>query len=1060
MQWLASICIRHPVFTWVLMLAIVVVGIVGYSSLGLDQFPKIDFPTVLITTTLEGAAPEEVETEITDKIEGAVNTISGIDELRSTSSQGVSLVMVTFGLDKDLDVGVQEVRDHLSGILTDLPKGVDAPIVSKVDPDAAPILLVTLRASGTQRDLTELADKKVRRQIESINGVGQVTILGGRKRQINISLDPIKLAASGLTAFDVQRALALENITVPGGDINTGPTRMALRIEGRVDSVEAVGRIVVRESLDHPTRVSDVARVEDGSEEEKTWASENGKQSLVLSVRKQSGENTVSVADAVRARLSEVEKAIPGIKLTVVRDNSQSIRTSLDAVREHLILGAVFAALIVLLFLGNFRSTLIAALAIPISIIGTFALMYAIGFTLNMITLLALALAVGIVIDDAIVVLENILRFIEEKRQKPFLAAWHATRDIGLAVLATTLSLMAVFLPVAFMSGIVGRFLESFGITMAFAIGVSLIVSFSLTPMLSARWLEPPPPPGEERKKGWLERGVDAFYGPIERVYVSILTWVMRNRWSVVLLSIIALASIVPLGAAIPKGFQPENDLAEFEVNVRTPEGTSLQQTRLIADGIAREVRALPYVDHTLMSIGNDTQQTQNRANIYVRLNDPVNRPLSQAQMMERVRREIVSHQPKNLRIDVSISNSINTGQSSAAVQYTLTGPDLKKLEEYATKAIEQLRKLPGAVDVDSNLIVGNPEVHLAVNRELAANLGVSVLDVANTLQILIGGLKVSSFYEGSEEYDINARADVRFRENLDGLGLMTVPTRTGGTVALASLVTVTRGSGPSQVNRLARQRQVTITANVAPGVGQSVVSDRLVKIVADLHMPAGYSSAPAGFTKETARAVKGFLVAVVMSLVFMYLVLAAQFESWLHPVTIMLSLPLTVPFALLSLLIFHQELSIMSALGIIVLFGVVKKNAILQVDHTINLRRRGMPRAEAIIHANRDRLRPILMTTIAFVAGMVPLLFSRGIGAGLNRSIAGVVVGGQTFSLALTLLATPVAYSLFDDAAEWWSRRVMKKREQDRGERELSALFAEPELEAGPPVAPVELAP
>ncbi|MDB4976696.1 MAG: transporter, partial [Myxococcaceae bacterium] len=616
MQWLASICIRHPVFTWVLMLAIVVVGIVGYGSLGLDQFPKIDFPTVLITTTLNGAAPEEVETEITDKIEGAVNTISGIDELRSSSSQGVSLVMVTFGLDKDLDVGVQEVRDHLSSILTDLPKGVDSPVVSKVDPDAAPILLVTLRARGSQRDLTELADKKVRRQIENINGVGQVTVLGGRKRQVNIWLSPIKLSASGLTAFDVQRALATENIAVPGGDINNGPTRMALRIEGRVESVEAIGQIVVRESQDHPTRVRDVAQVEDGSEEEKTWASQNGNQALVLSIRKQSGENTVAVADAVRARLSEIEQAIPGIELKVVRDNSQSIRTSLDAVREHLILGAVFAAVIVLLFLGNFRSTFIASLAIPISIIGTFALMNWIGFTLNMITLLALALAVGIVIDDAIVVLENILRFIEEKRQKPFLAAWHATRDIGLAVLATTLSLMAVFLPVAFMSGIVGRFLESFGITMAFAIGVSLIVSFSLTPMLSARWLEPPPPPGEERKKGWLERGVDAFYGPIERVYVSILTWVMRNRWSVVLLSIIALASIVPLGAAIPKGFQPENDLAEFEVNVRTPEGTSLQQTRLIADGIAREVRALPYVDHTLMSIGNDTQQTQNRANI------------------------------------------------------------------------------------------------------------------------------------------------------------------------------------------------------------------------------------------------------------------------------------------------------------------------------------------------------------------------------------------------------------------------------------------------------------
>ncbi|MDB4973452.1 MAG: transporter, partial [Myxococcaceae bacterium] len=689
------------------------------------------------------------------------------------------------------------------------------------------------------------------------------------------------------------------------------------------------------------------------------------------------------------------------------------------------------------------RSTIIAGVAIPASVITTFAMMWVLGFTLNSVTMLALVLMVGIVIDDAIVVLENILRFIEEKRQKPFLAAWNATRDIGLAVLATTLSLMAVFLPVAFMSGIVGRFLESFGITMAFAIGVSLIVSFSLTPMLSARMLAPPRPEGEAHVKRRMERLVDRFYLPIERSYVHVLAWVMRNRWSMVLLSIIALLSIGPLGAAIPKGFQPENDLAEFEVNVRTPEGTSLQQTRLIADGIAREVRDLPYVEHTLMSIGNDTQQTQNRANIYVRLNDPIDRPLSQAQMMERVRRDVVAHQPKNLRIDVSISNQINTGQSSAAVQYSITGPDLEKLAQYATEAMEKLRKVRGAVDVDSNLIVGNPELHLKVNRELAANLGVSVLNVANSLQMLVGGLKVSSFYEGGEEYDIDVRAEAAYRENLSALGLMNVPTESGGSVPLASLVTLERASGPSQVNRLGRQRQVTITANVAPGVGQSVVSDALVKIVDDLHMPAGYAAAPAGLTRETARAIQGFLVAIVLSLVFMYLVLAAQFESWLHPVTIMLSLPLTVPFALLSLLLFGQELSIMSALGIIVLFGVVKKNAILQVDHTINLRARGLPREEAIMQANRDRLRPILMTTIAFVAGMIPLLFSRGIGAGLNRSIAGVVVGGQTFSLVLTLLATPVAYSLFDDAIEWRRRKFGKKHVEDRGELELATLLA-----------------
>src|SRR5580700_5148717 len=551
MQWLASLCIRHPVFTWVLMLVFIVIGAFGYMSLGVDRFPKIDFPAIVVTTTENGAAPEEIETELTDKIEGAVNTISGIDELRSSSSQGVSLVIIAFNLDKDPDVAAQEVRDHISNVLPDLPKGTDQPVVSKVDPDASPILYVTLTSPGSIRDTTELADKHVRRQIESINGVGQVNILGGRKRQINVWLDPLKLQATGLTAVDVERALAQQNLSVPGGQIETGPKSLSLRVEGRVEDVAKIGGIVVRESGDHPTRIGDVARVDDGVEESKTSASEDGKESVVLSVRKQSGENTVAVVDAVKARLGEVEKSLPpGSALKVVRDESASIRTSVSAVKEHLVLGAVFAAVIVLIFLGNWRSTIIAALAIPVSIVGTFALMWAMGFTLNIITLLALALAVGIVIDDAIVVLENIVRFIEVKRQKPFVAAALATRDIGLAVLATTLSLMAVFLPVAFMSGIIGRFLKSFGLTMAFAILVSLIVSFSLTPMLAARWLKGPPEEGQSKEKSLLERLVDGFYKPIESLYMAVLRWVMRHRWVVVVAACAALGSCVPLASA------------------------------------------------------------------------------------------------------------------------------------------------------------------------------------------------------------------------------------------------------------------------------------------------------------------------------------------------------------------------------------------------------------------------------------------------------------------------------------------------------------------------------
>jgi hydrophobe/amphiphile efflux-1 (HAE1) family protein len=1043
MQWLASLCIRQPVLTWVLMLAIVVVGGVGYGSLGVDQFPKIDIPIILVSTTLQGAAPEVVETGITDKIEAAVNTISGIDELRSTSSDGVSLVSIAFTLDKDIDVAAQEVRDHLNTALPELPRGVDQPIVTKVDPDAAPILLVTFRAPGSVRDATELADKRVRRLIESINGVGQVTILGGRKRQINLWLDPMKLAAAGLTANDVQRALASQNLTVPGGTIETGPRRISLRVEGRVASVAALEQIVVRESDDHPTRVADVARVEDGEEELSSYASEDGHSTVVLSIRKQSGQNTVAVVDAIRERLATIEKSMPaGSTLHVVRDNSQVIRTSLDAVKEHLVVGAMLAALVVLIFLGDIRSTFIAALAIPISIIGTFALMWAIGFTLNMITLLALALAVGIVIDDAIVVLENITRYVQEKRQKPFVAAVLATRDIGLAVLATTLSLLAVFLPVAFMSGIIGRFFQSFGLTMAFAIVVSLFVSFSLTPMLAARLLSPPALGGERARRSWLERLVDGFYLPLEAAYIRALRWVMARRWVMVIASLATLGSCIPVARLVPKGFQPENDLAEFEVGVRAPEGTSLLDTRLIGERIANEIRTLPTVEHTLLTIGGDQQQTRNFANVYVRLVDPRQRRQTQLQVMDQVRREIVAHQRKDLRIAVSLSQQISTGQSSAAVQYTIYGPDLQNLEQYTTRILARFGKVRGAVDVDSNLIVGNPEVRVTVDRERAANLGVDVATVANTLQLMIAGLKVSTFQEGGEEYEIRARAGPEYRTDFSGLSLMTVPTSNGGSVPLASLVTLKHTRGPSQINRLSRQRQVTITANVTPGAGQSTVSDALKRIIDELHMPPGYRAAPAGFTKEQSRIVSAFSVAIGLTAVFMYLVLAAQFASWIHPVTIMLALPLTIPFAFMSLLLFDQELSIMSALGIIVLFGVVKKNAILQVDHTNHLRAQGKPRLEAILEANRDRLRPILMTTLAFVAGMIPLIFSRGIGAGMNRSIAGVVVGGQTLSLLLTLLATPVAYSYFDDIAQFWRRR-RSKRPLDRGESDLAGLEA-----------------
>jgi HAE1 family hydrophobic/amphiphilic exporter-1 len=673
----------------------------------------------------------------------------------------------------------------------------------------------------------------------------------------------------------------------------------------------------------------------------------------------------------------------------------------------------------VLLFLGHLRSTLIAALAIPTSIIGTFMAMWLMGFTLNTITLLALALAVGIVIDDAIVVLENIFRFINSKHVRPMPAAIYATREIGLAVLATTLSLLAVFMPVAFMGGIPGRFLKSFGLTMAAAIAISLFVSFSLTPMLASRWLRRETVPANGRKPYLLERVVDAFYRPIEDAYMRVLAWVMDHRWVVVLAAGASLGSCLPLLKAVPKGFLPKNDEAQFDITVRTPEGTSLAATNLAAERIARAVRAWPEVTATLLTIGETAEKTPNLARIFVRLVPPDRRKLSQDELQDKVRREIVPQQPKSYRMQVlAVPAFSGGGFSSATVQYIMTGPDLEKLTGYAAQATERLRAIPGAVDVDTSLVTGNPEIEATVNRRKAADLGVNVMDVAQAAQLLVGGVKVSRYEEEGNEYDILVRADARYRSRTDALGLLNVPSARLGTVPLLDVVQLKTTEGPSQINRYARQRQVTFYANTAPGVGGGEVGTAFEKATQDMHLPPEYRVVPLGQSKEIGRTARNFGIAFALAFVFMFLILAAQFESWLHPITILLALPLTVPFALLSLLLLHQSLDIFTMLGILVLFGVVKKNAILQIDHTNQLRALGLPRRQAILEGNRDRLRPILMTTLAFVAGMVPLVISRGIGAEFNRATAGPVVGGQVLSLLLTLLATPVAYSLFDDAA------------------------------------------
>ncbi len=1057
MQWLAAICVRRPVFAWVLILVLTVLGIFSYNRLGIDRFPKVDIPTVLILTTLPGSAPEEVETEISDKIESAVNTISGIDELRSTSTEGVSQVIVTFVLEKELDVATQEVRDKVASVLANLPPGIDPPVVSKIDPDASPVLTIAVSAKANTRDVTEFSDKTLRRELESLSGVGEVTLIGGRPRQINVVIDPDKLARFAITGTDVERALRSQNIDLPSGRIEAGQRTLTLRTRGRVEHVKQFEDLFVATREGVQIRLGDVAHVEDGMADPESVGYRANKSTILLNVRKQSGTNTVEVVHNVKERLAEVQKRLPpGYVVEVARDQSEFIENAIHTVKEHLILGAICAAIIVLVFLGNIRSTVIAAIAIPVSIISTFALMQYAHFSLNSITLLALTLAVGIVIDDAIVVLEIIWRDIDEYGMDPEVAAVHGTKEIGMAVLSTTLSLVAVFMPVAFMGGIVGRFMNSFGLTMSFSIMVSLLVSFALTPMLCARWLKKKVaknvharkaqeqeqsatdphglPPAHDSHHAVLVREGDVaalttatgLYGLTERVYLRILAWCLRHRWVVVLVCVLALAAIPVLGKNANANFLPDEDESQFQVSVRTPEGTSLDETRLLATRVATTCESLPGVMYAVTTIGDDPQKTPNLAGIYVKLVPSDERAKSQAEIMTDARALVIPKYGNGNRVAVSIVQAFSGGGANFPVMYQIAGPDMTKITEYTTKLLAKMKEIPGVVDPDTSLILGKPELRAHIDRAKAAELGVNVADVASSLRLLVGGYEVTNYNEGGEQYEVHARAEPGHRSDAKGLSRMAVPSTKLGTVTLDNLVTFTDGAGPSKIERYNRRRQALVMSNVQKGASERTILDGLKDATDKMHMDAGYSAMPVGRSKELGKAAANFFLAFAMSFIFMYLVLAAQFESWLHPVTILLSLPLTVPFAILSVIIFKQSLNIFSMLGILVLFGVVKKNAILQIDHTISLRGRGLPRWQAIIQANRDRLRPILMTTAAFVAGMVPLVVSSGAGAGTNRATGFVIIGGQSLSLLLTLLATPVAYSLFDDLSAK-TRRLLR---------------------------------
>jgi HAE1 family hydrophobic/amphiphilic exporter-1 len=1027
-----------------LILSLAVVGAASYFRLGVDRFPAVDLPTVTVRTSLPGASTEEMEIQVSQRIEEVVNTVAGISELRSISGPGSSVVIVTFELSRNIDVATQDVRDKVATVIRNLPRDTLAPVIAKSDNEASPVMTVAVSGDRPLRELTEIADKLVKVRLERSSGVGEVRLVGGVERAISVWVDADRLAAYQIPITAVREAIVRQNADLPGGNVTEGPHEAALRTMGRVLDPKAFDDLVIATIGGVPVRVRDIGRAEDGTKEQRSIARLDGVPTVTLEVRRQSGANTIAVIEAAKTNLAKIAGQLPpGVRLEVIRDQSRYIYAALREINVHLLLGSILASLVVLAFMRSWRSTIIAAVAIPASVISAFGMMWALNFTLNSVTMLALVLMVGIVIDDAIVVLENIFRFVEEKRMEPFAAARAATADIGLAVLATTLSLVVIFVPVSFMSSISGRFLYQFGLTAAVAVMVSLLVSFTLTPMMSARLLRAEAPgPGGAGETGAPAASRRGFYAWIDRGYAWSLGLAMRHRVAVALIAILTIAATVPLYGLVRQEYIPTDvDEAEFDVRVTGPQNMSVAAMDEVMQRVSRDIAATPGVRLVLASAGGGFLGQVNEGFAYVRLVPHGERTItftrvwrglvsgdplaafrgnwSQRDVMQEVRRRLA--RLPDLRSSVRNAPSFNIGGGSFDIDFIIRGPDLIALARYGEALRERARALGGIADPDTTLKLDKPELRVEIDRERAADLGVNTEHVAEALRLMVGGdQEVSRFLDPTvnDDYDVQLRVTAGDRRDPSAIARLYVSRQAAGLVRLDSVVRIEAAEAASRIDRSDRQRENRLRAAVLPGFGQADRIQALRGAVAEMNLPAAYTTAVGGRARELERTFVEFLWVFLLSVIFMYMILAAQFESLVHPLTILLSLPISVPFALLSLWLTGHTLNLYSALGILVLFGVVKKNAILQIDHMNTLRAHGVERLAAIMQANRDRLRPILMTTLALVAGMLPLAVGSGPGAEERRAIAVVVIGGQTLALLLTLLVTPVAYSLFEDLA------------------------------------------
>jgi HAE1 family hydrophobic/amphiphilic exporter-1 len=963
-----------------------------------------------------------------------------------------------------------------------------------MDTDASPIMTIALSGPRESRELYVLANRRVKDIIESAPGVGQVDISGAQDRAVQIEIDARRLAAYRLSILDVREALVRQNTEVPGGRVDAGARELSLRTLGRFPTPSHFDDMVVTTVDDMPIRLRDLGRAVDGQKESRSLARLDGKPAVVLQVQRQSGANTVEVIEGVKQRLERTRSVLPpDVQIEVIQDQSRYIHAALEEIRVHLVLGSILASAVVLLFMRSWRSTFIAAVAIPASIISTFAMMAALDFTLNNITMLALVLMVGVVIDDAIVVLENVFHCIEEKGLSPMQAAVQGTREIGLAVLATTFSLVIVFLPVSFLSSMAGRFLFQFGITASVAILVSLLVSFSLTPMMCSRMLRPTS--AGHGRDGAVAASRRGFYWYLDRLYAVCLGWAMRHRLAVSLVALLVIAANIPLYRYVQQDYVPTNvDESEFEVSIQAHEGASVAAMDETLKAVEAELREIPGVVHILGTVGSRGMGRVNQANIYIRLEDIETRTFS----LGRLWRETLAGQPlaafrgnysqrermlavrkrlaqfSDLRVSVRNLTSLRQG-APVDIDFVLTGPELETLAKFSDELRNRAAEIPGIVDVDTTLRLDKPELQVEINRARAAALGVDAQEIADSLRIQVGGDdRVSHYYDATlnDVYDVELRLVGDDRGSKAAISQLSVrahggagsrAANGGSLVRLENLVQLRDDVSPSRIDRLDRQRMVAIRANISPGYALGDRIAALREAAGELGMPPSYGTRVLGRGRELERTFQDFVWAFALSIVFMYIILAAQFEHLIHPLTILVSLPLAVPFGLFSLWLGGETLNLYSALGILVLFGVVKKNSILQVDHTNQLRAAGMDRLAAIMQANRDRLRPILMTTLAFVAGMLPLVIGTGPGAEERRSIAVLVLGGQTLSLLLTLLATPVVYSLLDDLSRLFQRRPASLPTKERTAFQVSPamLATEPngngvELPASQPASKV----